>query len=214
MNKKIVIIGAGGHGQVVADILIQMRHSGLPVEFSGFLDGNPALHDQIYLGYRVFGSESLLATIDHDAIIVAIGDNATRKKVCQTMLLQGEHFFSAVHPNAVMGSGVQIGQGCMICAGVVINTQSSIADHVILNTGCTIDHHNNIGDYVHVAPGCHTGGEVTIAEGTLIGLGASVLPRKRIGAWAIIGGGATVTKDLPDKVLAYGVPCQVINEIH
>ena len=208
--KKIVVYGAGGHGQVVADILICMQRSGKSVLPVGFIDDNPGLKHNTFLGISVFGSESELPHIAHDALVVAIGNNETRKKVAMRMAAAGEKFFAAIHPSAVIAADTIIGQGCMICAGAVVNTGSVIGDHVILNTGCTVDHHNHIGNFVHIAPGVNLGGEVQIDEGVLTGIGSCVLPRTSIGAWAVIGGGGVVRKNIPAGALAVGNPCRVV----
>lgn len=101
----------------------------------------------------------------------------------------------------------------MICAGVVVNTGSVIGADVILNTGCTVDHHNRIGDHAHIAPGVHMGGEVEVGEGALVGIGATVMPRKRIGAWSVVGAGTLVTRDVPDGVVVVGAPARVVREL-
>jgi sugar O-acyltransferase (sialic acid O-acetyltransferase NeuD family) len=146
-------------------------------------------------------------------VIVAIGDNATRQRIFERLQSQGERFVVARHPSAVIGAGVQIGPGSMICAGVVVNPSSIIGANVILNTACTVDHHNHIGDHAHVAPGVHLGGDVTIGEGTLIGIGATVMPQRQVGTWSVVGAGALVYTDLPDRVVAVGMPAKVIRNL-
>ncbi len=96
----------------------------------------------------------------------------------------------------------------MVCAGAVINPGTTLGNNVILNTGCTVDHHNQIGDHVHIAPGAHLGGEVAIEDGVLVGIGATVMPRCRVGAWSVVGAAALVHRDLPGGVTAIGVPAK------
>ena len=207
---RVLILGAGGHAQVVADILLRDHEAGSTMMPIGYLDDNPSLWNQVFLGLSVFGPLSHLPAIEHDAVVVAIGDNRIRCQIFRQLRERGEHFATAIHPYAVLASDVQVGPGTMICAGVVVNTGSLIGANVILNTGCTVDHHNRIGDHAHIAPGVNLGGEVTIGEGTLIGIGATVMPRCRIGAWSIAGAGALVHCDLPSHVTVVGVPAQVI----
>ncbi len=210
MSKRVVILGAGGHGQVVADILWQMNASGTDVVPVGYLDDNPRLTKQRFQDVPVLGLIADLSLVSHDAVVVAVGDNATRRRLYDALMLRGESFYICRHPRAVVASGVSIGPGTMICAGAIINPGSVIGSNVILNTGCTVDHHNRIGDHVHIAPGVHLGGDVTIGEGTLVGIGATVMPGRHVGAWSVVGAGSLVSRDLGDAVTAVGMPARAI----
>lgn len=205
---RVLILGAGGHAQVVADILLRICDSGQGVLPIGYLDDDADLHGKVFLGLPVRGGVNALGQIPHDAIIVAIGNNQTRRRLVEGLRSTRETFISARHPAATIAPDVRIGPGAMICAGAIVNTGSVIGSHVILNTGCTVDHHNLVGDYVHVAPGAHTGGEVAVEDGALIGIGATVAPRVSVGAWASIGAGAVVTKPVPPGVTVVGVPAR------
>jgi sugar O-acyltransferase (sialic acid O-acetyltransferase NeuD family) len=210
--KRIIILGAGGHAQVVADIIFAMSQSRADVIAAGFLDDDPCLWATSLLGIPVLGGLSTLREVSHDGILVAVGDNRTRARITRDLQACGETFFSAIHPRAVIGTGVRIGQGVVICAGVVVNTATEIGDGVVLNTGCTVDHHCRIGAFGHIAPGVHLGGEVAVGEGTFVGIGASVIPRRCIGAWAAVGGGAVVIRDVPDGLTVVGVPAGPIRK--
>ena len=207
---KVLILGAGGHGQVVADILLRMVHAGQDVNPVGYLDDDPALVGRSFLDLLVLGSCDTLSQIDHEAVIVAIGDNAVRRRLFDRLEAQGTQFAVACHPSAVIAPDVRIGPGTMVCAGVIVNTGTTVGSNVILNTGCTVDHHNQVGDHVHLAPGVHLGGAVTISEGSFIGIGSSVIPGRTIGPWSLVGVGSVVTKDIPAHVTAVGVPARVI----
>jgi len=212
-SMRVLIVGAGGHAQVVADILLRMREAGADLTPLGYLDDNPALAGQRLLGLPVLGTIAHLSTIAHDALIVAIGDNATRQHLFETLQGRGERFVVARHPSAVIAPNVRIGPGSMICAGVVVNPGSIVGTNVILNTGCTVDHHNHIGNHVHIAPGVHLGGDVSIGEGTLVGIGATVMPQRRVGNWSVVSAGALVHTDLPDRVVAAGMPARIIRSL-
>ncbi|MEZ4729018.1 MAG: acetyltransferase [Caldilineaceae bacterium] len=206
----ILIVGAGGHGQVVADILLQASQKGMTEAPIGYLDDDPTLHGQWRLKLPIVGAIAQRTTIPHNAVIVAIGCNTTRRRFYTELLGQGETFATACHPSAVIAPDVQIGPGSVIGAGVIVNTGSVIGVNVILNTGATIDHHNIIADHVHLAPGVHLGGDVQIEAATLIGIGATVMPQRRIGPQSIVGAGALVTRDLPGDSVAMGVPARVV----
>jgi len=154
-----------------------------------------------------------LPDIPHDGIIVAIGDNAIRRRLFETWVGSDEQSIVARHPSAIIAPDVQIGLGSVVCAGAVVNPGSMIGANAILNTGCTVDHHNHVGDHAHIAPGVHLGGNVIIGEGSLVGIGATVMPQRRIGRWSVVSAGAVVHTDLEDRIVAAGVPARVIRVI-
>ena len=202
MKEDIYIIGAGGHGQVVADALIT-----LGFVLKGFLDDSLNLKE--VSGIPVIGPIKLAKELE-GKFIVAIGDNKTRKKIVETLDLPDDRYFILIHPSSTIGRDVKIGVGTMIIGGVVINTKTKIGKHVIVNTSSSLDHHNIVGDFVHIAPGTHTGGEVRIEEGSFLGIGTSVLPRINIGKWTKIGAGAVVIKDIPPYSTSVGIPAKII----
>jgi sugar O-acyltransferase (sialic acid O-acetyltransferase NeuD family) len=209
---KVLILGAGGHGQVIADILVQMQRNGHTLEILGYLDDNAERSGLSLLGFPVLGQFAQLKTIEHDAVIIGVGSNSARYDLYERLLQSGEHFVTACHPSAVIGSGVSIEPGTVIGAGVIVNPVTTIGANVILNTGCTVDHHNHIGAHAHIAPGSHLGGDVNIGIGTLVGIGATVMPQRNIGDWSIVGAGSVVTRSIPDQVVVTGVPAQIVRQ--
>jgi sugar O-acyltransferase (sialic acid O-acetyltransferase NeuD family) len=206
--ERVVILGAGGHGLVVADILLRAHDAGQPIVPVGFLDEDEKLFGSTLLGLSVLGKTADLDAVPHDAVIIAIGDNRTRAQLFQEMEQRGERLAIARHPSAVIAPDVRIGAGTMICAGVVVNAGSVVGVNVLLNTGSTIDHHNEIGDAVHIAPGAHLGGRVAVGEGALVGIGAIVLPGRHVGPWATVGAGACVTRDVAAGITVVGIPAK------
>lgn len=212
MSTRVLILGAGGHAWVVADILFRMHEAGHDVVPVGYLDDNIQLADQSFLGLPVMGVISSLHDQAHDAVVIAIGHNQTRQRLFSALQALGEQFVVARHPRSVIAPDVHIGTGSAICAGAIVNPGSVVGANVILNTGCTVDHHNIIGDHVHVAPGVHLGGEVAIGEGTLVGIGSTVIPQHTIGVWSVVGAGSLVSKNIPEWSTAVGVPARVIHK--
>ncbi len=209
-SVRVLIVGAGGHGQVAADILLRRAEASGGVEPVGFVDENPSFSGSTILGIPVMGTVEHVTAIPHDALVIAVGDNAARARLFHALEAAGEAFATLCHPAAIVSPDAQVGPGCMICARVVVGTGSVIGADVILNTACTVDHHNRIDDHVHIAPGVHLGGDVTIGAGALIGIGAVVMPSRQVGEWSVVGAGALVHRDVPSSVTVAGVPARVL----
>ena len=208
---RVLIVGAGGHAQVVADSLLRAQDAGSEQQPVGFVDDAAERAGTSVLGLPVFGRISTIPQIPHDALIIAIGDNKIRARLWETFSADGAQFANAIHPSAIIAPDVTLGSGIMISAGVIVNTGSTIGSNTILNTGSTIDHHNAIGTHVHIAPGCHLAGVVTVATGVFIGIGATVLPRQHIDSWATIGAAALVNRPIAARSTVVGIPAKPIN---
>lgn len=208
--NRIIIIGAGGHGQVVADIFHKRNYQYSDFLPIGYLDDDPNLKGKKYLKLEVLGTIGDIVNIEYDALIIGIGDNKTRYEIYTDFRGKGEKIANAIHPHSTIAKDVVIGSGNMFCAGVIVNTGSVIKDNIILNTGATIDHHNIIESHVHIAPGVHLGGNVRIGQGTLIGIGSVIIPGVEIGEYSIIGAGSVVTKNIPSYCTAVGIPARII----
>lgn len=207
---RVIIIGGGDQAQVVADILLGMRGAGSAIEPIGYLDDNPALRHKTILGLPVLGAIAELSQFAHDTVILAIGDNAVRRRLYCEMQEMGERFITASHPSAIISPSALIGNGTVICASAVVGVGARIGVNVILNTAATVDHHNIVGDHAHVSAGVHLGGNVKIGEGVLVGMGAIVMSGRGVGDWSLIGVGALVHRDVPNGVTAVGVPARVL----
>lgn len=209
---RVLIIGAGGHASVVADILLRMRYRGEAVEPVGYLDDNPSLTGKKLLGLPVLGKTSDIGKLAHEAVIMAIGDNATRRRFFELLSESGERFFTARHPNAVIAPDVTIGPGTVVCAGAIVNPQAVISSDVILNTSCSVDHHCRIDDHAHVAPGVRLGGAVVVGEGTLVGIASTVIGPCSIGPWCLVRAGSVVHQNERSGVVSLGQPARLVGK--
>jgi sugar O-acyltransferase (sialic acid O-acetyltransferase NeuD family) len=206
MSEKatLFLFGASGHAKVVVDIVERAGIGAL-----GFIvDDDTARHGSRLLGYQVIGGrEALLAQgARAGAALVAIGANPARRAIAAWLAAQGFQFASACHPSAQIGREVHIGGGTVAMAGAVVNSDTRIGMHCILNTACSVDHDCELGDGVHVAPGSRLCGGVKVGDGAFIGAGAVIVPGRRIGADAIIAAGAVVLKDVPERAVVAGNP--------
>ena len=204
MNKRLVIIGAGGHGKVVADIA---KNNGY--EDIVFIDDNKAL--TACGNYPVIGSiEEAFRYTDRD-FVVAIGNAKIRQKVQSMLTERGLQIATLIHPNAVIGEHVTISEGSVVMAGVVVNPYTKIGRGCILNTCSSLDHDCIIGDFVHISVGAHVAGTVTIGDRSWIGIGASVSNNMGIVSDCMIGAGAVVIHDLCESGTYIGVPVKKVN---
>ena len=209
--SRILVIGASGHAKVVLDIFEkQARH-----QVVGLLDDFKPVGTN-WFGYEVVGSVAdvaeLATRLQADGLFVAIGDNFIRSQLVERLksLAPQLEFVSAVHPSAQIARGVSVGGGSVVMAGVVINSDSAIGDFCIVNTHSSVDHDNRLGSFSSLAPRVATGGNVSIGEGSAIGIGAVILHGRKIGQHAVVGAGSVVTRDVPELSVAYGVPAKVI----
>jgi sugar O-acyltransferase (sialic acid O-acetyltransferase NeuD family) len=203
MKDKLLIIGANGHGKVVADIAMKMNKW----KSISFLDDDENI--KYSMGIEVIGksTDAYKYIKDYD-IFVAIGNNATREKIQEKLEAEGANIPTLIHPNAVIGERVRFGAGTIVMAGTVINCCTEVGKGCIINTGSTIDHDNFIQDYVHLSPGVHTAGKVKIGKGTWIGIGSVVSNNLNITSGCKVGAGAVVVKDITEAGTYIGVPAR------
>ena len=198
--KQLVIIGASGHGKVVADIAKRMGNDEIR-----FLDDNKELTE--CGGYPVVGDCSQYMSFACD-IIVAIGNTKIREQMMCDLIQAGKPIPTLIHPSAVIGENVLIGEGTVVVAGAIINPGTAIGRGCIINTGASVDHDCKIEDFVHVSVGAHVAGTVFIGRGTWIGAGAVVSNNVEICSGCMIGAGAVVINDICERGTYVGIPAR------
>jgi acetyltransferase EpsM len=205
MTKSIVILGAGGHGRVVADIC---RSIGRTV--AGYLDpdatpnpsgeGNPILGGDDRLAENAFVAE-------HD-FCIAVGDPQLRQRLAKRVLDSGGALPALAHRSAIVAPDVVLGRGTVLMAGAIVNPGCRIGEFVIINTAATVDHDGEIGDGTHLCPGAHLAGAVSCGSNVYIGVGASIIQGIHIADGAIVGAGSAVIRDVPSGLTVVGCPAQ------
>lgn len=207
--KEIILLGAGGHATVILDILKAQIAKGEKIKIKGLLDDS---NKKEWMGYPILGSmlEANDFNEENTYFIIAIGSNQVRYNLSEKY--SHLKFFTAIHPSAIIGSQVAIGDGTVVMPNAVINANAIIGDHVIINTGVVVEHDNVIEKCVHLSPHATLCGTVTVKERTHIGAGSTVIQGLAIGSQSIIGAGSTVITDLPNQVTAVGTPAKVIKQ--
>lgn len=194
--KKLIIIGASGHGKVIADIAVRVGYGDIV-----FLDDDQNIKE--CAGFPVIGKTYEAKGMDGDKI-VAIGNPKIRERIQEEL----SGVITLIHPDAVISRRVEIGEGSVIMAGAVINSDVVIGNGCIINTGASVDHDCKIEDFGHISVGAHVAGTCEIGKRTWIGAGATVSNNVNICGDCMIGAGAVVIKDIEKPGTYVGVPAR------
>lgn len=203
MSRRLAILGAGGHGHVVADCAERLGWS-----YIAFFDDNPGAKKPGPWELAGTGADLLASVAGFDAFIIGIGINRIRMERQQALVAAGGRVATLIHPAATVSRHAVIGDGSVVFAGAVVNAGATVGQACILNTGCGIDHDDRLGDGVHVSPGAHLGGGVSVREASWIGLGAAVREGISIGRDVVVGAGAVVVNDVSDGLTTVGNPAR------
>jgi sugar O-acyltransferase (sialic acid O-acetyltransferase NeuD family) len=204
---RLLIVGAGGHGAVVAEAAVA---AGKWSEIA-FLDDDGSKAQ--VLEFPILGTSGEMSSfLDGDTeVFVAIGDNRRRLELLRSIAKENAKLATVIHPTATISPSAAISAGTVACAGVIVNARATVGLGCILNTAATIDHDCAIEDGVHVSPGANLGGIVHVGSCTWIGIGSSVREGTRIGRDSMVGAGSAVVSDVVDGVTVGGVPARVLS---
>lgn len=201
----VVIIGTGGMGR---EAQAWVRDCGRGADLVGYLDDDVAKHGTKVGGLFVLGGLTWLEEHPDTHVVLAVARPAVRMSLLASLDRRATALTTLVHPSALIGPRVVLGDGCIVCPGVILTTDITVGRAAILNYGAMVGHDGVIGDAVFVAPGVHLAGNVTIEARADVGIGASVIQGVTIGAGARIGAGAVVIRDVAPHVIAVGVPAR------
>ena len=208
MNRKCIIIGAGTYGQVYKEYLQS------DYEITAYYDDDSSLHGQIIDGVKIKGS--IKDAIENESktdtsVFVPIGNNPVRIKILKEFVLNGFDTPSFIHENTIIHSSVKIGNAVYILPGTCIMPLSDIGDYTMISMGVNIAHHNTIGEGCFFSQGTNIGASIYIKDRAYVGISATLMTGvKSIGADCLVGAGAVVIKDVPDKAVVAGVPAKII----
>lgn len=203
--RRILLIGASGHGKVCADIARLNGYTDIV-----FLDDDESLTGTKVGKYKVLGTTSDVEKYSTSDFFVSIGNSRFRQKKIEMLMERKLSLVTLIHPSSVIAEDVNIGPGTAVMAGTVVNFGSTVGRGVIINTGATVDHDNVIGQYSHISVGVHLAGTVEVGEHCWIGIGSVVSNNIRICENCEIGAGAVVVKDINESGTYIGVPVKKI----
>lgn len=203
MNEQVIVIGANGHGKVVADIVLNCGDVLL-----GFLDDNEALPSEI-MGIPVLGKISSYKAYPDAAFVVAIGNSSIRERIVRQ--LDDVRWYTAIHPTAVISAlDTRVGAGSVIMANAVINPSARVGKHCIINTTAVVEHDNRVGDFSHISVGAKLGGTVLVGAHTWVGIGTTISNNVELCDHCTLGAGTVVIHDIKEKGTYVGVPAKKI----
>ena len=219
MKKNIVIFGSGVHSKVIFSEIIKIKN----YNFLGFIDDFSQKGKKIitYKKKSFFNLGKIRDVIDNNGGregklygIIGVGLNYIRKKIVNEVFKLDKTFKweTVISKNCILNGNINIGKGSLIMSGVVINTDTTIGNHCIINTSSSIDHDNYFKDFSSCGPGVVTGGNVTLGENSYLGIGSIVKHGVQIGKNTVIGGNSFVNKKCLDNFLYFGVPVKQIRK--
>lgn len=210
--KDLYIIGAGGFGREVAWLVERINAVKQSWNLKGFIDDNVSLHGTLEGGYPVCGGTDYLIQQEGEVwVVCAVGAAKIRKKIIERLQIYPNiQFATVVDPSVIYSDRVEIGEGSIICAGTILTVDIKIGKHVIINLDCTLGHDDVIEDFVTIYPSVNVSGNVYVGEGAELGTGMQIIQGKKIGKESILGAGAVVVKDIPERCTAVGSPARVI----
>jgi acetyltransferase EpsM len=204
---KIAVMGRGGHSKVIQDLITLNGEC----EIVAYLDDQYKelkRESNLFTG-PVSMAKALRDHFEEVKFVIAIGNNAIRKRIAHTTGIPIDQYATLIHPSANISPNAKLGYGTVIMAHTVINSDVFIGNHAIVNTCSVIEHDSRIGHFVHISPNATLTGSVHVGEGAHIGAGATIIPNTDIGAWSVIGAGAAVINAIPPYSTAVGVPAMV-----
>jgi len=211
--KQIAIFGCGGFGRDVTMVIDEINAKGEEQwELIGYYDDGKKKGDLIN-DYPILGGIIELNHVTNSlGLVIAIGNPIIKRKVHQSIKNPNIYFPSLIYPNVIMGNKkfISIGEGTIIGPSNVLTTNFKIGNHVFLSLFCSVGHDTIIKDYVSIHPGVNISGEVVIEEGVFIGTGVKIINQVKIGKDTYVGAGALVSKSLPEKCTAVGIPARAI----
>lgn len=210
--KDLIIFGASGFGREVAWLVERINKVSPTWNLIGFIDDDDTIQGSIINGYRVLGKTNDVDKYPDAFFVCAVGSSRVREHIVNNLKAVNPKikFGILVDPSVQLSNYVDIGEGTIICAHTIITVNISIGCHVIVNLDCTIGHDARIADFVTLYPSVNVSGLTKIGHSVELGTGMQIIQERTVGDYSIIGAGAVVVKDIPEKCTAVGSPAKPI----
>jgi len=208
--KRLLIVGAGGFGREVLAWASDLPACGQEWQIRGFLDLNPLALEGYPCDLPILGNPANFPPSADDLLVCAIGDPEQRLRLCRQLKERGGQFLTLIHPTAVIGPACRIGEGCVLCPGVVVTTNVTLGDFTILNVGVCVGHDAVVGPGCILNPHSDLGGHSKLGEGVFLGTHADILPSATVGDYATVGAGSVVLRKVEPHTTVVGVPARRI----
>lgn len=211
--QDLIIIGAGGFGREVAWLVQRINQKSLTWNLIGFVDDDLHMQGMEVDGYPMLGNCEEALNHPQAAFVCAIGSARVREAVVERLesLSNGKiRFATLIDPDALVSQRVSVGEGTIICAHAIVTVDITIGRHVIINLDCTVGHDATLGDFVTLYPSVNVSGMTVLENGCELGTGTQLIQNKKVGTYAIVGAGAVIVKDIPEKCTAVGIPAKPI----
>ena len=208
--RRLLIVGAGGFGREVLCWARDVEPTQSEWRIGGFLDANPTAFDGFDVPLEILGDPAEFAPAATDLCICAIGDPMIKKRVVTGLAARGAQFTTLIHPTAVIGLNCRVGNGSILCPGVVVTSHVTLGRFVTLNVGATVGHDARLGDWCTLYVHADLAGKVSLGEAVLAGSHSFVLPSVTVGDHAVVGSGAVVIRNVPAGSTMFGVPAKLI----
>lgn len=208
--NKLIIIGAGDFGREVLAWALDVQAAGAEWQVEGFLDDNPAALRGYAVDFPVLGKLEDYSFSANDCFVCAIGQPQIRARVWQQVQARGGHFVNLIHPTALVGPRVQLGQGVIICPRVVLTCDLEIGDNTAINIASSVAHGARIGRHCQLSCFNDITGHVEIGDGAFLASRVTVIPGRKVGNNAQVAAGSVVAHDVPPNTTVHGNPARVI----
>jgi sugar O-acyltransferase (sialic acid O-acetyltransferase NeuD family) len=210
---NLVIISAGSLGREVLVWATQCIQAGAPWRVKGFLDSRADTLRGLPYDVPILAAPEDYQPADSDVFLCAIGDPAMKRRYAMRMEAKGGRFTRLIHPTALIGWNVEIGDGAIICPYTQLSCDLRLGRHVMLGTHSSAAHDTRVGDYSQISGACQINGHATIGEGVFLGSSATLLPKSRVEDWAYVGAGSVVLRRVKARVKVFGNPAMPIGTV-
>lgn len=207
--KDIVILGANGFAKDVLWLLEELNEEHREWNILGFIDAVPG--EEPVPGYGILGNDDWLLQYPHPVnVACGLGSPSLRKNVIKKYQGYQISFPNLISGRATVSKHIRIGEGCIICPGVLIAPNVILGNFVSLNLGCTLGHDAELEHFIMVNPGAHISGNVLVGAGSEIGTGACIIQGKRLGPETVVGAGTVIIRDIPGHCTVVGNPGRIL----